>query len=85
MTSEERNHERIMELKEELLDLFNISTDRDLINQLGISDEDKRKLFLWISYQCAFAYREGFDNGQDELKIEIKEKFNNLLELKREF
>ena len=45
--------------------------DRDLIKQLGISDEDKSKLFLWIRYQCAYSYREGYDNGQDELKEQL--------------
>jgi hypothetical protein len=34
-------------------------------------DEDKSKLFAWIRYQCAYSYREGFDNGQDELKEQL--------------
>ena len=45
--------------------------DRDLIKQLGISDEDKSKLFLWIMYQCACSYREGYDNGQEEFKEQL--------------
>jgi len=52
-------------------------TDEELIQlineQLGITEEDKGKLFAWIRYQCAFSYREGFDNGQDELKYAIND------------
>lgn len=66
-----RNDEKIKTIKQELLEKYNIKTDRDLIQQLGIQDEDKSKLFAWIRYQCAFSYREGFDNGQDELKEQL--------------
>jgi hypothetical protein len=66
-----RNDEEIKTIKQELLEKYNIKTDRDLIQQLGIQDEDKSKLFDWIRYQCAFSYREGFDNGQDELKEQL--------------
>jgi ribosomal protein S13 len=61
-----RNDEEIKKIKQELLEKYNIKTDRDLIQQLGIRDEDKIKLFAWIRYQCAFSYREGFIIGQDE-------------------
>jgi hypothetical protein len=54
-----------------LLEKYNIKTDRDLIQQLGIQDEDKSKLFAWIRCQCAYSYREGFENGQDELKEQL--------------
>lgn len=60
------NDEEIKAMKQELFDKYNINTDSDLIKQLGIKDEDKAMLFAWIKYQCAFSYREGFDNGQDE-------------------
>jgi hypothetical protein len=66
-----KNENKIQELKQELLDKYNIATDRDLIRQLDIKDEDKGKLFAWIRYQCAYSYREGFDNGQDELKEQL--------------
>lgn len=50
------------EIKQKLIDLYGIKTDRDLLEQLGITDEeDKKKLFLWIRYQCAFSYREGLE------------------------
>ncbi len=66
-----RNDEEIKTIKQELLEKYNINTDRDLIKQLGIQDEDKSKLFTWIRYQCTYSYREGFDNGQDELKEQL--------------
>ena len=66
-----KNDEEIKTIKQELLEKYNINTDRDLIQQLGIQDEDKSKLFAWIRYQCAYSYREGFDNGQDELKEQL--------------
>ncbi len=66
-----RSDEEIKTIKQELREKYNISMDRDLIKQLGISDEDKSKLFLWIRYQCAFNYREGYDNGQDEFKKQL--------------
>lgn len=46
----------IEDIKQELLEKYNIKTDRDLINQLGIQDKDKDKLFTWIRYQSAFSY-----------------------------
>jgi len=65
--------EEIKSIRKELIDKYNIKTDRDLIKQLGITEEDKGKLFAWIRYQCAFSYREGFDNGQDELRYAIND------------
>lgn len=66
-----KNDEEIKTIKKELLEKYDIKMDRDLIKQLGISDEDKSKLFLWVRYQCAYSYREGYDNGQDELKEQL--------------
>lgn len=66
-----KNDEEIKTIKQELLEKYDIKMDIDLIKQLGISDEDKSKLFLWIRYQCAYSYREGYDNGQDELKEQL--------------
>lgn len=65
--------EEIKSIRKELIDKYNIKTDRDLIKQLGITEEDKGKLFAWIRYQCAFSYREGFDNGQDELRYALND------------
>ena len=65
--------EEIKSIRKELIDKYNIKTDRDLIKQLCITEEDKGKLFTWIKYQCAFSYQEGFDNGQDSLKYKLRE------------
>lgn len=52
------------DLKAELIEKYGIRTDRELLALLGITnDEDKKKLFLWIRYQRAYAYREGYQNG----------------------
>ena len=75
-----RNEEEIKKIKQELLDKYNIATDRDLIRQLGIKDEDKCKLFAWIRYQCAFEYRDGWNEGREDLKEQLAE----LLTPKRE-
>ena len=74
-----KNDEEIKTIKQELLEKYNIKTDRDLIQQLGIQDEDKSKLFTWIRYQCAYSYREGFENGQED----IKEQLTDLLKPRR--
>jgi hypothetical protein len=66
-----RNDEEIKTIKQELLEKYDIKTDRDLIKQLEIQEEDKEKLFAWIRYQCAYNYREGYDNGQDVLKEQL--------------
>jgi len=65
--------EEIKYIRKELIAKYNIKTDRDLIKQLGLTEEDKGKLFAWIRYQCAFSYREGFDNGQDELRYALND------------
>ena len=62
---------KIQEIKQELLDKYNIITDRDLIKQLGIKNEEKGKLFAWIRYQCAYEYRDGWNNGREELKEQL--------------
>ena len=59
------------ELKQELLDKFDIKSDRDLVKQLGIKDEDKAKLYLWITYQCAYTFNEGWERGQERLKEQL--------------
>ena len=63
------NTEEIKAIKAELKEKYNIDSDRDLIKQLGIEDEDKSKLFLWIRYQCAFSY----ERGQDDLRYQLAE------------
>ena len=63
----------IKAIKAELKEKYNIDTDRDLMKQLGIKDDDKSKLFLWIRYQCAFSKREGYERGQDDLKYQLAE------------
>ena len=68
-----KNENKIQELKQELLEKYNIKTDRDLIQQLGIQDEDKSKLFAWIRYQCAYEYRDGWNEGREELKEQLAE------------
>lgn len=64
---------KIQELKQELFNKYGIVTDRDLIRQLGIKDEDKDKLFAWIRYQCAYEYRDGWNNGREDLKEQLTE------------
>jgi len=62
-------NKEIVEIKQELVENYGIFTDRDLLKQLGITkDEDKKKLFLWIRYQCAFSCREGYQHGVEETK-----------------
>lgn len=63
--------ERIKIMKRELFEKYNIETDRDLIKQLGIKEEDKEKLFYWIKYQCEYSYRDGYNIGQDELRYKL--------------
>lgn len=66
-----KHDEKILEIKEELLNEYGIKTDRDLVKQLGISQDDKKKLYKWIEYQCAYSYRNGYENGQEELKEQL--------------
>lgn len=72
-----KNENKIQELKQELLDKYNIANDS---RQLGIKDEDKGKLFAWIRYQCAYEYRNGWNEGRENLKEQVAE----LLTPKRE-
>lgn len=65
--------EEINTIKSELKEKYGITIDRDLIKQLGISNEDKHKLFLWIRLQCAYSKREAYKIGQDDLKYNIFE------------
>jgi hypothetical protein len=57
----------IKDLKDELLSEYNIKTDRDLMSELGIEndDESKKRIYSWMRLQCAYSYREGFHNGYD--------------------
>lgn len=72
MEAGEKNKERIEELKQELKEKHGISTDRDLVKKLGIvKEEDKAALFVWIRYQGAYEYRDGYDNGREDLKRDI--------------
>jgi len=64
-------------IAQELKDEWNITTDRILLQQLGITSEvDKKKLFAWIKYQCAFSYNEGYENGQDSKVLQFKDLMN---------
>lgn len=80
MSNNKRNRERINNIKNTLSQKYNIHSDRDLLIQLGISPEDKDKLFMWINYQNAYSYSEGYDNGQDEIKVEINERLDGILD-----
>lgn len=51
----------IKQLKQKLVDNWQIHNDRDLIKQLEIKDTDREKLHTWTNYQSAFAYRDGYD------------------------
>lgn len=70
-------NDKIIEARTKVHDL-GITTDRDLVKQLGIKDEDKAKLWAWIEYQSAFEFSHGYRIGQDELKDALK----NLLDIK---
>jgi len=85
MATNQRNQKCIDTIKESLKSRFNISSDRDLLVQLGIKPEDKEKLFLWIKYQNAFSYAEGYENGQENLKFEINNQIGDLLKSERDY
>ena len=80
------NNIKIKELKAKF-NAFGVVTDRDMFEKLGITnDEDKRMIFAWINYQSAFAYRDGFNDGQDRLRerlIKVKNKINKIFEKNR--
>jgi hypothetical protein len=65
--------EEIDEFKKELVDKYNIKTDRDLIKQLGIKPEDKEKFFLWLNLYGAYEYRAGCKEGVEDLQYKLKE------------
>ena len=65
-------HDKIKELRTKL-DELGVKTDRDLVKQLGIKDEDKEKLYAWIEFQGAFEFAHGYKIGQNELKDAFKE------------
>ena len=46
-----RNDEEIKTIKHELLEKYSIKTDKDLIQKLGIQDEDKGRFSIW-STEC---------------------------------
>lgn len=82
-------NENIKIIKKELVDKYNISTDRDLFTQLGItSDEDKCKIFAWINYQSSFSIRDGYEHGfldgeetgSEETTKKIKKDINRIFE-----
>ena len=53
-----KHEEEIDILKKELHDKYNIKTDRDLIKQLGINEEDKKKVvYLDKISMCLFSQR----------------------------
>lgn len=68
-----KKNEDIKTLKQELFEKYGIKTDKDLIKQLGIKDEDKIKLYTWIRYQCAYSYNEGLDKGQEEVVNQVSD------------
>ena len=61
-------NQEIIELKQGLLEEYGIKTDRDLMRELNLEDDDesKKRIYAWIRLQRAYSYREGFDNGYDE-------------------
>ena len=65
------NEEKIQNLKKELLEEFGVKTDIDVVKQLGTENEDRRVLYKWIEYQCAYSYKEGFENGKNHLRRQL--------------
>ena len=65
----EKAQSNIIARKHELNVRFGIHTDRDLMTQLGITDKEaKSKIFAWIDYQCSYSYRDGVEQGAEELR-----------------
>ena len=62
------HQDKIKSLKIELVEKYQIISDRDLINQLNIVEEDKNKLYSWIRYQYAYSYRDGYNDAEEEIK-----------------
>lgn len=64
-------NDKIRELRIKL-DKLGVKTDRDLVKQLGIKSEDKKKLYAWIEFQGTFEFANGYKIGQNELKDAFK-------------
>lgn len=72
------NQDKIKSLKIELVERYQINSDRDLINQLNIvNEEDKNKLYLWIRYQCVYSYKDGYNDAEEEIKERILKSIYN--------
>jgi hypothetical protein len=65
--SQKTLNKEIEEVKSEL-NKQGIYTDRDLLRQLNVKDEDRSKLLLWIRYQCLFAEKKAYDSLTDSFK-----------------
>jgi len=61
-------NEKIKLSKQELLEKYSITTDKDLIKKLGLNQEQKDILFAWIKYQGLFEYRNGLNDAPIILK-----------------
>ncbi len=61
-------NEKIKISKQELLEKYSITTDKDLIKKLGLNQEQKDILFAWIKYQGLFEYRNGLNDAPIILK-----------------
>jgi len=68
----------IKELKDKLVKDHNIYSDRDLVEKLGIKKEDKDKLYLWIQYQGAYQFRDGYKRGQEILRDRMTDIIDNV-------
>lgn len=60
--------EKIKLSKQELLEKYSITTDKDLIKKLGLNKEQKDILFAWIKYQGLFEYSNGLNDNPSILK-----------------
>lgn len=69
--------EKIQLSKKELLEKYSITTDKDLIKNLGLNQEQKDILFAWIKYQGLFEYRNGFNDGLNNDPIILKDVNSN--------
>jgi hypothetical protein len=70
-------NEKIKLSKQELLEKYSITTDKDLIKKLGLNQEQKNILFAWIKYQGLFEYR----NGLNDAPIILKDVDSNKIHL----
>lgn len=53
-------------LREEIRAKHGVRSDRELFKLLNIEGDAKTKILDWITYQCAYAYNSGYDNGIDD-------------------